>query len=180
MIILLGLAILIAAVVVGVAGVLVNGGGAHALTDNFAVFGYHVTGSTGTLFLYGAAVGAVGMFGLSLVYAGARRNARSGRLARRELQRSQRETAAASRDRDDLAGQQRQDAADVDPVRGGTPDRSGRNDRTGGGRGRFPRFGRPTSRQPTSATPDELVATPAPLTSDGPSAPDHPRTEPPA
>ena len=46
-----GLVILIAAVVVGVAGVLANIGGAHVLTGHFAVFGYHVTGSTGVLFL---------------------------------------------------------------------------------------------------------------------------------
>jgi hypothetical protein len=45
MILVVGLILLIAAVVVGVAGVLVNAGSGHALTDGFAVFGYHVTGS---------------------------------------------------------------------------------------------------------------------------------------
>jgi hypothetical protein len=70
MIILIGLVILVAAVVVGMAGVLSNGGAAHTLTDQFAVFGYHVTGSTGLLFLYGIVVGAVGLFGLSLLLAG--------------------------------------------------------------------------------------------------------------
>ena len=59
MIVILGLVILVAAVIVGVAGVLANGGHAHAVT-HFAVFGYHVTGSTGTLFLYGIVVGALG------------------------------------------------------------------------------------------------------------------------
>jgi hypothetical protein len=103
MIILIGLVILVAAVVVGVAGVLTNGGGAHTLTDQFAVFGYHVTGSTGLLFLYGIVVGAVGLFGLSLLLAGARRTARRGRTARSELKQSRRETAAANQDRDDLA-----------------------------------------------------------------------------
>jgi hypothetical protein len=183
MIILLGLAILVAAVVVGVAGVVVNDGGAHPLTDNFAVFGYHVTGSTGTLFLYGIAVGVVGMFGLSLLFAGARRTARRGLLARRELEQSRREAASASRDRDGLAEQQRRESADASTVSGTSPDRSSSGDRAGG-RGRLPRFGRrPASRQPTSASPDEgrLVATPAPSTSDGPDAPaDHPRTDPPA
>ena len=53
MIIILGLVILVAAVVAGVGGVLANSGSGHALTHGFAVFGYHVTGSTGTLFLYG-------------------------------------------------------------------------------------------------------------------------------
>lgn len=38
MIVILGLAILVAAVIVGVAGVLANGGHAHAVT-HFAVFG---------------------------------------------------------------------------------------------------------------------------------------------
>jgi len=51
MIIIIGLVILVAAVVVGVAGVLSNNGSGHALTHPFALFGYHVTGSTGTLFL---------------------------------------------------------------------------------------------------------------------------------
>ena len=60
MILIVGLIILVAAVIVGVAGVLTNGGGAHALTSGFSVFGYHVTGSTGALFLYGIVVGARG------------------------------------------------------------------------------------------------------------------------
>ena len=58
MIVILGLVILVAALIAGVAGVLANGGHAHAVT-HFAVFGYHVTGSTGTLFLYGIVVGAL-------------------------------------------------------------------------------------------------------------------------
>ena len=43
MIIILGLVILVAAVIAGVAGVLANGGHIHALT-HFAVFGYHGRG----------------------------------------------------------------------------------------------------------------------------------------
>jgi hypothetical protein len=105
MIVVLGLIILVAAVVVGVAGVLTNSGGGHALTHGFAVFGYHVTGSTGTLFLYGLVVGAIGLLGLILLLAGARRTSRRGREARRGLRQSRRETAAASKDRDDLIGQ---------------------------------------------------------------------------
>ena len=66
MIIIIGLIILVAAVIAGVAGVLSNSGSGHALTHNFAVFGYHVTGSTGTLFLYGIVVGALAVLGLSL------------------------------------------------------------------------------------------------------------------
>ena len=97
MIVILGLVLLVAAVVVGVAGVLTNHGSAHALNHGFSVLGYHVTGSTGTLFLYGVVVGAVAVLGLSLLLAGARRTSRprqtrraagsSSRAARRPLSR---------------------------------------------------------------------------------------------
>jgi hypothetical protein len=104
MIIIFGLVILVAAVIAGVAGVLANGGHAHEVT-HFAVFGYHVTGTTGTLFLYGIVTGALGMAGLGLLLAGARRTSRRGREARRGLAQSRRQTAAVSADRDDLIGQ---------------------------------------------------------------------------
>ena len=87
------------------AGVLSNSGSGHALTHPFAVFGYHVTGSTGTLFLYGIVVGALALLGLSLLLAGARRTSRRGREARHGLTQSRRETAAATQDRDDLLDQ---------------------------------------------------------------------------
>ncbi|WSY64537.1 hypothetical protein OH799_06025 [Nocardia sp. NBC_00881] len=106
MTVIIGLVVLVAAVMVGLAGVLANGGVNYALTDNFAVFGYHVTGSTGVLFLYGIVVGAAGLVGLSLLLAGARRTARRGRTARSELEVSRRETTAASRDRADRADRQ--------------------------------------------------------------------------
>jgi hypothetical protein len=105
MIIIIGLVILIAAVVTGVAGVLSNSGSGHVLTHPFAVFGYHVTGSAGTLFLYGIVVGALALLGLSVLLAGARRTSRRGREARHGLTQSRRETAAATQDRDDLLGQ---------------------------------------------------------------------------
>jgi hypothetical protein len=104
MIVVLGLVVLVAALIAGVAGVLANGGHAHAVT-HFAVFGYHVTGSTGTLFLYGIVVGALALAGLSVLLAGARRTSRRGRDARHGLAQSRRETAAVSADRDDLRGQ---------------------------------------------------------------------------
>lgn len=113
MLIVVGLILLVAALVVGVAGVLANAGSAHALTGGFAVFGYHVTGSTGTLFLYGIVVGALGLLGLSLLLAGARRTSRRGREARRGLRQSRRETAAVSKDRDDLIGQRDTARADT-------------------------------------------------------------------
>jgi hypothetical protein len=104
MILILGLVILVVAVVAGVAGVLSNGGSAHAL-GHFSVFGYHVTGSTGTLFLYGIVVGAIAVAGLSLLLASARRTSRRGHAARRGLKQSRRETAAVASDRDDLIDQ---------------------------------------------------------------------------
>jgi hypothetical protein len=112
-ILIVGLIVLVAAVVVGVAGVLANGGDSHALTSGFSVFGYHVTGSTGALFLHGIVVGAVAVFGLSLLLGAARRSSRRGRAARRGLQQSRLETAAVRHDRDDLIGQR--DAAWADP-----------------------------------------------------------------
>ena len=120
MIVLIGLVILVAAVVVGVAGVLTNGGG-HPLTDQFAVFGYHVTGSTGVLFLYGIVVGAVGVLGLSLLLAGARRTARRGRTARRDLKQSRRETAAVSQDRGPRRRAAARDPGDRHPGEQGRP-----------------------------------------------------------
>ncbi|WP_228831340.1 hypothetical protein [Nocardia elegans] len=92
MIVIFGLVILVAAVIIGVVGVFANSGNGHVLTDNFAAFGYHVTGSTGVLFLYGMVVGAVALAGLGLLLAGARRTARRGRAARDELHSTRPET----------------------------------------------------------------------------------------
>ncbi len=109
MMVIVGLVVLFVAVIVGTVGVLGNAGGTHPLAENFSVLGYHVTGSTGTLFLSGIVVGAVGMLGLSVLLAGARRSANRGRVARRQLARSQRETAFVNRDRAQLL--ERQDGA---------------------------------------------------------------------
>jgi hypothetical protein len=107
MIVIVGLIVLLVAVIVGFTGVLTNAGPTHPLTENFSVFGYHVTGSTGTLFLFGIVIGAVAMLGLSVLLAGARRTAGRGRDARHELKNSQRETEFLNRDRD----QRQQDGA---------------------------------------------------------------------
>jgi hypothetical protein len=96
--IILGLVILVAAVVIAVAGVLSNSGSAHEFTGGFSVLGVDVTGSTGTLFLYGIVVGAAALLGLSLILAGTRRTTRR-RRAHRGLKRSRRETAAAEQER---------------------------------------------------------------------------------
>src|SRR6478735_2532723 len=116
MIVVAGLILLIAAVVVGVAGVLTNAGSGHELTHGFAVFGYHVTGSTGTLFLYGIVVGAIALLGLSLLLAGARRTARRGRAARRGLEQSRQETDVARGQRDALV-RERDTARAAEPGR---------------------------------------------------------------
>ena len=116
MIVIVGLVVLLAAVIVGFTGVLTNAGPAHPLTENFSLFGYHVTGSTGTLFLSGIVVGAVAMLGLSVLLAGARRTASRGRDARHELKRSQRETAFLNQDRDQRLEHQQAGAATGSPV----------------------------------------------------------------
>ena len=146
MIVIVGLVVLLAAVIVGFTGVLTNAGPAHPLTENFSVFGYHVTGSTGTLFLFGIVIGAVAMLGLAVLLAGARRTAGRGRDARRELQRSQRETAFLNRDRDKLLEHQQAGAAS-----GSTVDSQGAATR----RSRVPLLGRwSRGRQPTGTHVD--------------------------
>jgi hypothetical protein len=94
MLVIVGLLVLLVAVIVAIVGVLSNAGAAHSLTENFSLFGYHVTGSTATLFLFGIVVGAVALLGLSVLLAGARRTAGRGRGARHEVAR------VLSRDRD--------------------------------------------------------------------------------
>jgi hypothetical protein len=116
MLVIVGLIVLLLAVIVALMGVLGNTGPTHPLTESFSVFGYHVTGSTGALFLFGIVIGAVAMLGLSVLLAGAWRTAGRGRDARRDLERSQRETAFANRDRDTLLEHQQVGDATGAPV----------------------------------------------------------------
>ena len=81
--IILGLVILVAAVAIGVVGVLSNSGSAHEFTGGFSVFDVDVTGSTGTLFLCGIVVGAAALFGLGLILSGTRRTTRRHRATHR-------------------------------------------------------------------------------------------------
>ncbi|GAB2677682.1 hypothetical protein [Nocardia goodfellowii] len=97
MIILIGLLVLIAAVIVGAAGVAANSGGIDASTGKFEVFDYSFTATAGEVFLAGIVVGAVGMLGLALLLAGAWRASSRSRATRRELRQSRREMAAAQR-----------------------------------------------------------------------------------
>ncbi|MGW1102507.1 hypothetical protein [Streptomyces sp. NPDC002540] len=123
MILILGLIILIAAIVVAVVGIVTNGGSAHHLTNGFSAFGYHVTGSTGTLFLYGIVVGAAAMFGLSLIVATMRRPYPHSRTLHRGLGQPDREPVA---DREDTTGLRAEtvhrphDARPVSPGSGGS------------------------------------------------------------
>ncbi len=117
MIVIIGLIVLLIAVIVGFTGVLVNAGPGHLLTGNFSVLGYHVTGSTGTLFLFGIVVGAVAMLGLSVLLAGARRTAGRGRDARNRLAKSQRETAFLNHERDQRLEHPQTEATENSSVR---------------------------------------------------------------
>ncbi|MFI8497520.1 hypothetical protein ACIGFK_03210 [Streptomyces sp. NPDC085524] len=106
MFLILGLIILIAAAVVGLAGVFGNTGAAHGLGvgGDFSIFGYHATGSTGALFLTGIIVGAAALLGLALIMIGARRTARRSAQARRDLDTALKQ-AAIDGERDGLTGQ---------------------------------------------------------------------------
>jgi hypothetical protein len=157
MIVILGLVILLAAVIIGVAGVLGNGGSGHALTHGFSVFGYHVTGSTGTLFLTGIVVGAVALAGLGLLLAGARRTSRRGSAARRGLRQSRRETAAVSQDRDDLIGQRDTARAHTASTLGNGAQRSDQRDAGDSQRSGLRLFGHQFAGRPAVAEPPESV-----------------------
>ncbi|MFE2528442.1 hypothetical protein ACFXEL_29920 [Streptomyces sp. NPDC059382] len=109
MFLILGLIILLVAVIVAFVGVMGNLGSAHELTNDFSVFGYHVTSSTGALFLYGIAVGVVGLIGLYLLLAAVRRASRRGAATRRDTGVSRRESKVVDREREDLI--QQRDAA---------------------------------------------------------------------
>ena len=183
MIVIFGLIVLVAAVIVGVAGVLGNGGSGHALPRGFAVFGYHVTGSTGSLFLYGIVVGAIALTGLSLLLAGARRTSRRGSAARRGLRQSRGETAAVRAERDDLIDQRENARADTagTPVNGAPRHASSPGPGHGYGEGwrrLFARQAAPRQAPAELLEPSEPSEPSEPLT--GEPAPDVPGTPAPA
>lgn len=112
MLVIAGLIVFLVAGLVAIAGVLSNAGAGHPPTDKFAVFGYHPTGSTGTLFLLRIVVGVVVSLEFSGLFVGARRSASRAADARRAAARFRRELAFINRDRDTrLEHQQRADAA---------------------------------------------------------------------
>ncbi|MFF2549680.1 hypothetical protein ACFVUS_01720 [Nocardia sp. NPDC058058] len=94
----IGLIALVAAVAVGVAGIVANSGESHLLSGGFTVFGHTYTGSSGLLFAYGILIGAVGTCGLIMLLAGTWTTSRRGIAARRDLRQSRREMAAARKE----------------------------------------------------------------------------------
>ncbi len=103
MIALVGLIVLIAAVVAGVAAVTGNIGQSHLLTTDFNIFNQHYTGSAGEVFAAGIVVGAVGAIGVALLLVGSLTSTRRHWATRRELRRSRREVDATRRDLDRTA-----------------------------------------------------------------------------
>ena len=66
--VIVGLLMLLAAIGIGLSGVLANSGSEHLLGQDFNVLGLQLGGlTTGQLFLYGIIIGVVGMLGLSLL-----------------------------------------------------------------------------------------------------------------
>lgn len=114
MMVILGVILLVAAVVTGVTGVVVNSDDAHALTDDFSIFGYAVTGSTGTLFLLGIAVGAVAALGLAMILSATSRERRRRLATRGQLREVRAEAESAKAERDDLLARVDSGAADTD------------------------------------------------------------------
>lgn len=158
MLVVVGLVIVLAAAIVGITGVLTNAGSAHLLTDDFAVLGYHVTGSTGTLLLYGIVVGVVAGVGFSMLLAGARRAASRGQDARRELKRSaQSDTATKEpvRDRGDAPWR-----GDVMAESSRNPDEADTGRRTPSLRERWSR--RSTKNRLSNVEPAQTISTKTP------------------
>ncbi|WP_067570362.1 LapA family protein [Nocardia acidivorans] len=94
----IGLIALVAAVAVGVAGIVANSGESHMLQGGFTVFGHTYVGSAGLLFAYGILIGAIGVSGLIMLLAGTWTTSRRGLAARRDLRQSRREMAAARKE----------------------------------------------------------------------------------
>lgn len=102
MILIIGLSIFGIAALLAVLGVGTNGGSAHVINGDFALFGQHITGlSTGQLFLFGIVVGLLGALGLSILRGFFVRGLASRDL-QKELKRAHAETATLKADFDRL------------------------------------------------------------------------------
>ena len=91
------------------------------------ILGYHLTGSAGRLFPAGIVVGTAWLLGLALLLAGPPRASRRRSAAPRRLRESRLETAAVSRERDDLIDQHATARADAVSQQSVRPDRPARN-----------------------------------------------------
>jgi len=104
-VVIVGLLILLAAIGIGLSGVLANSGSEHLLGQDFNVLGLQLSGlTTGQLFFYGIVIGVVGMLGLSLLL-GVFTKRMASRRSRRALKGSQKESQALRTDRDRLTQQ---------------------------------------------------------------------------
>lgn len=103
--VIVGLLLLLAAIGVGLAGVLANSGSENLLGQDFTVLGLQLSGlTTGQLFMYGIITGILGMLGLSLLL-GVFSKRLASRRSRRALKGSQKESQALRTDRDRLTQQ---------------------------------------------------------------------------
>ena len=117
MIIIFGLVVLLAAVILGLTGVLTNSGDGHARQTNSPSSDTTSRARPEHCSSTASSSEQWGMLGLSLLLAGARRTSRRGRLARHDLKEARHETDIVSQDRDHLAEQQRGNVnADPDPT----------------------------------------------------------------
>jgi hypothetical protein len=101
----LGLLILVAAGVVGAAGVLGNDGPAHTVSPAFEVLGVEIGGSAGRLFLFGIIVGVAGALGIGMMLAGSKRRVRHRVENRRERRDIKGEAETLQQERDRLAAE---------------------------------------------------------------------------
>lgn len=116
----LGLLILLIAVLVGVVVSLANSGSDHLVT-NFSFFGYQLEASTGRIFIYGAAVGALAMLGLNMLLAGLGRGLKNKVRSHREHKSEQERMETLEKERAQLAeelenernARQHQEAIDI-------------------------------------------------------------------
>jgi hypothetical protein len=135
--------IVLAAVVVSIAGSSNNAAPRHQLAEPFSAFGYHVAGFTVTPILLWIVLVSVGVLGLGLLVTGARRTVQRGRDARRELARSQRETSFINRGHIGLVEHEQHNGA---LARTSTTDGVSRKQPHTGGRARW------SGRQPAATT----------------------------
>jgi hypothetical protein len=107
----LGLVILAIASIIALAAGLGNSGSDHTVI-NFTVLGMDVEGSSGRIFVYGVALGAVGMLGLNMLLAGIGRGFKSKIRNHRELKEEHHHSAELQQERDRLENELQQTKAE--------------------------------------------------------------------